>query len=145
MKAIYDALAAEKIVYINSVLAFGATEGTYLQRVRLPAEALKRKSANCLDGTLLMASLLEAASLNPGLVLVPGHAFLAWEMQDGTREWDYLETTMVGTDDFAAAQTAGRRLAEGQRALAERRGNARFFRLLSVPDLRVDAGITPMA
>jgi len=145
VKAIYEALAAEEVVYINSVLAFGATQGTFIQRVRLPAEALERRSANCLDGTLLMASLLEAASLNPGLVLVPGHAFLAWEMQDGTRQWDYLETTMVGTADFAAAQRAGRRLAERQKAFAKQTGNDRFFRLLSISDLRVEAGITPMA
>ena len=26
-----------------------------------------------------MASLLEAASLQPAIVLVPGHAFVAWE------------------------------------------------------------------
>jgi len=145
VRAIYGALAAAEVVYVNSVLAFGVTKGTYMQRVRLPSEALERRSANCLDGTLLMASLLEAASLNPGIVLVPGHAFLAWETQDSSGEWDYLETTMVGTDEFSAAQTAGRRLAERQCALVDRTGNARFFRRLSVPDLRVDAGITPMA
>jgi hypothetical protein len=144
VEAVFEALKEAEIVYVNSVLAFGATEGTYLQRVRLPREALEQRSANCLDGTLLMASLLEAASLNPGLVLVPGHAFLAWETQDGGGAWDYVETTMIGSDSFEAARRSARHLAARQSALRERRGRERFFRRLSIPDLRVRRGITPM-
>jgi hypothetical protein len=144
VRAAFEALKAEELVYINSVLAFGVTEGAYMQRVRLPQEALKQRSANCIDGTLLMASLLEAASLNPGIVLVPGHAFLAWETQDGSGAWDYLETTMIGSADFQAALASARELAGRQRDLAERTGSSRYFRLLSIPDLRVRRGITPM-
>jgi hypothetical protein len=144
VRAVFDALKDAEITYVNSVLAFGATEGTYMQRVRLPRESLEQKSANCIDGTLLMASLLEAASLNPGLVLVPGHAFLAWETQQEGGEWDYLETTMIGSYDFDAAQRSGRHLAARQRSLAERTQDDRYFRRLSVADLRVRKAITPM-
>ena len=115
-----------------------------MQRVRLPREALAQKSANCIDGTFLMASLLEAASLNPAIVLVPGHAFLARETQDNGGEWDYLETTLIGAADFDAAQRSGRTMAERQRALAERTGDATYFRLLFIPDLRVREEITPL-
>jgi hypothetical protein len=144
VRATFNALKEAQIVYVNSVLSFGATEGTYLQRVRLPREALEQKSANCIDGTLLMASLLEAASLNPGLVLVPGHAFLAWETQDHSGDWDYLETTMIGSHDFEAAQRSARHLAARQEALAGRTNSSRYFRRLSLADLRVRRGITPM-
>jgi hypothetical protein len=144
VRAIFNALKEAQIVYVNSVLSFGATAGTYMQRVRLPREALEHKSANCIDGTLLMASLLEAASLSPGLVLVPGHAFLAWETQDGDDEWDYLETTMIGSDSFEAAQESARHLAARQQALARGTKNDRYFRCLSVAGLRVRRGITPM-
>jgi len=144
VKAIFEALKAEDIVYVNSVLSFGATKGEYMQRVRLPRESIENKSANCIDGTVLMASVLEAASLNPGIVLVPGHAFLAWETQDGNEQWDYLETTMIGSHDFHAAHKAGQVVAERQKALAERLEERRYFRLLSLPDLRVRRGITPM-
>ncbi len=54
-----------------------------------------------------MASLLEAASLQPAIVLVPGHAFVGWETWEGTDEWDYLETTMIATHDFDAARRRG--------------------------------------
>ena len=50
-----------------------------------------------------MASLLESASLRPAIVLVPGHAFVGWAKGSETDELDYLETTMIGSHDFASA------------------------------------------
>ncbi|MCQ2135586.1 MAG: DUF4011 domain-containing protein [Bacteroidales bacterium] len=48
-------------------------------RTRLPEEILSTRLATCLDTTLLFAACLEAASINPILVFVPGHAFVgAW-------------------------------------------------------------------
>jgi len=144
VRAIFEALKAEGILYVNSILAFGPDRDVAIQRVRLPRQSIRVKSANCIDGVVLMASLLEAASLSPGLVLVPGHAFLAWEQQQGSGEWDFLETTMIGSDDFDAAHLRGKVLAEQYRTLAQSSDDERFFRLLSVPELRVDHGITPM-
>jgi hypothetical protein len=144
VKALFNALKVEGIVYINSVLSFGATKGEYMQRVRLPRESLATQSANCIDGTVLMASLLEAASLNPGLVLVPGHAFLAWETQDASGEWDFLETTMIGSHDFAAAHDSGKGTAKHYQSLADHTGDSYYFTLLSLPELRAQYGIFPM-
>ena len=144
VKAIYQALKERGILYINSTLAFGSKEEVSLQRVRLPRQSLMQRSANCVDGTLLMASLLEAASLNPGLVIVPGHAFLAWETQNGNGEWDYLETTMISTHDFADAQIRGRILAEQYQEMAQQAGDEKIFRRLSLLELRAERGIMPM-
>jgi hypothetical protein len=138
-------MKAQDIRYINSVLTFGAVPGVFQQRVRLPRESLKTRSANCLDGTLLMASLLEAASLNPGIVLVPGHAFLAWETQDGNGVWDYLETTMTGAYAFSQAVQAGRKQAVTWQNLGEQTGDVWRFRRLSLRDLRHQHGISPIA
>lgn len=140
VKAIFNALKAEDIVYIHSVLSFGATRGEYMQRVRLPRESIENKSANCIDGTVLMASVLEAASLNPGIVLVPGHALVAWETQDGNGQWEYLETTMIGSHDFEAAHKSG----QTQKAFFDKVKDPSYFQLLSLPDLRARHGITPM-
>ena len=151
VRAVYNALKAEQVLYIRSGLALGAGEGESMQRARLPREVLATKSANCLDGTLLMASVLEAASLNPGLTLVPGHAFLAWEKQpadkwEGPSEdrWDYVETTMISTDPFEAAQAEGRRQAKYWLGKREAKGNPWLFRRLSVAELRSQRGIVPM-
>ncbi|MEJ2710900.1 MAG: hypothetical protein P8074_25040 [Anaerolineales bacterium] len=145
VEAIFQAMKAQDIRYINSVLTFGAVPGVFQQRVRLPRESLKTRSANCLDGTLLMASLLEAASLNPGIVLVPGHAFLAWETQDGNGAWDYLETTMTGGYAFSQAVQAGRKQAVPWQNLGEQTGDVWRFRRLSLRDLRLGYGISPIA
>ena len=144
VRAIYAALKERDIHYVNSVISFGASSGEYMQRVRLPREALENKSANCLDGTILMASLLEAASLNPGIVLIPGHALLAWETNDHSNQWDYLETTMIGTQDFETAQKAGQLLATKQKEMAGQFDDPAYFRLLSLASLRTEQGIVPM-
>jgi hypothetical protein len=109
VEALYRSLKEAGLTYVNSVIDYGAGPGQVTQRTRLPRESLAQKSANCIDGTVLMASLLEGASLNPRLVLVPGHAFLGWETWQFSGEWSYLETTMIGGADFEAACASGRK------------------------------------
>src|SRR5262249_29128158 len=96
VKAVFEALRKAGITYINSVIAFSPDDGTATQRVRLPRQSLADREANCIDGTVLFASLLEAASLNPAIIVVPGHAFLGWESWRRSDVWHYLETTLIG-------------------------------------------------
>src|SRR5262245_9868220 len=105
----YQALREAGIVYVNSVTDYGAAAGQVTQRTRLPRESLAGRGANCIDGTVLMASLLEGACLNAALVFVPGHAFVGWEVWPESDEWRYLETTMIGTHKFEAACASGQR------------------------------------
>ena len=109
--AIFAALKQDaNVVYVNSPLAMGREAGQVTQRVRLPTESLAAGgSANCIDGTVLFASLLELASIDPLLVLVPGHAFVGWRIWRGVDQYEFLETTMIGGNTFAAAQQEGRR------------------------------------
>lgn len=143
-RAIFDALKAEAdITYVNSLIAFNPDESARGQRVRLPRESLAERQANCIDGTLLFASLLEAASLHPAIVVVPGHAFVAWERSADSGRWAYLETTMIGTNTFAEAQEIGGRKAEfWEKQAAE--GDAGKFRRWSLKELRTAYGITPL-
>jgi hypothetical protein len=113
VRALYQALKEAEITYVNSVIDYGAAPGQHTQRTRLPRESLALRSANCIDGSVLLASLLEGASLNAALVLVPGHALAGWETEDGSGEYRYLETTLIGGADFDAA------CASGQRQVAE--------------------------
>ena len=95
VRALFETLKDEGLTYVDSVIDFGASVGTgHASRTRLSrASRSAIKSANCIDGTVLMASLLEAASLQPAIVLVPGHAFVAWETWEGTDEWDSPSST----------------------------------------------------
>jgi hypothetical protein len=146
VRALYRSLQKADIVYINSVIDFGTPDGMATQRTRLPRESLKRKSANCIDGTVLMASLLEGASINPLLVLVPGHAFVGWQTWEGEewekweekKKWRFLETTLIGKADFEVAC----RSAESQYAIHMEEDPA-GIRNLSVRQLRA-RNIWPM-
>ncbi len=129
-----------------SCIDFGAGPGQVTQRTRLPREALRHRSANCIDGTVLLASLLEGASLNPVLVLVPGHAFVGWQTWDGP-EWQdsddadkfrFLETTLIGSADFEAACRSARRLYDDYASY-----NPEKMKVHRVADLRARA-IWPM-
>ena len=143
-RAIFDALKEDAdITYVNSLIAFNPDESARGQRVRLPRESLAERQANCIDGTLLFASLLEAASLHPAIVVVPGHAFVAWERGADSGRWAYLETTMIGTNTFAEAQEIGGRKAEfWEKQAAD--GDANKFRRWPLKELRTAYGITPL-
>ncbi|MBN1640123.1 MAG: hypothetical protein JXA09_02715 [Anaerolineae bacterium] len=138
VKALFDALKAEgNITYVNSLIDFSPEQGFASQRVRLPRESLETHQANCIDGTVLFASLLEGISLNPAIVIVPGHAFLAWETWRDSGKWKYVETTMIGTHGFEQACTS----AEGTAAHYCARKQLKMYPL---NELRATHGIMPM-
>ncbi len=144
-RAIFDALKEEsQIVYVNSLIAFNPDESARGQRVRLPRETLNERQANCIDGTLLFASLLEAISINPALVIVPGHAFVGWETGQNSSAWEYLETTMIDTNHFGEAVEIGRQKAAFWEKQAATPGKTHVFRRWSLRDLRATYGITPL-
>jgi hypothetical protein len=144
VKAVFDALTAIGIVYVNSVVAFSPEEGTSTQRVRLPRESLADREANCIDGTVLVASLLEAMSMHPAIVIVPGHAFVGWETWPDSGEWRYLETTMIDHGSFEQACLSAERTAERYRQLRDRTGDPFRFRVWTLRTLRSVDRITPM-
>lgn len=94
VKAIFNAVRNFHISYVNSIMSFGKVGFT--QRVRLPRESISEKSANCIDGTVLFASLFENIGLDPLIILVPGHAFVGVRLRPNSRESMFIETTMVG-------------------------------------------------
>ncbi len=147
VKAIFEALRQDaKVTYVNSTVNFNPEEGARSQRVRLPRQSLLEKQANCIDGTLLFASLLEAASLIPALVIIPNHAFVGWALDKKGEHWDYLETTMLGDPsvDFATARNLGRQKAATFEQLATARNDPLSFIRWSVRDLRTKMNITPL-
>jgi len=110
VRAVYTALKTDAgLAYVNSPLNFGKQEGQITQRVRLPSTSLHENlsRANCIDGTVLYASLLELADLQPMIVIVPGHAFVGWRIWRDVDQYDFLETTLTGVDHFENALRLG--------------------------------------
>ncbi|MFO0594578.1 MAG: hypothetical protein U0228_04720 [Myxococcaceae bacterium] len=105
VKALFDTLKAEGVSYVMdpnvmSGLGFG-------QRTRLPSEVLASTNAQCLEGSLLYASLLESIGLQPEIIFVPGHAFVGWKAsaKDGVSATThfFLETTMTHDGEYEQA------------------------------------------
>lgn len=145
VNALYDVLRHDiGLAYVQSIVSFNLDATALDQRVRLPAETLRYRSANCLDAALLVASLLEACSLHPALLLGPNHAIVGWERHPGSGEWEWLETTVFLTNDFAAARELGKRRAATFHQRSEQTGDATWHRLLSIKALRAQQHITPL-
>lgn len=75
----------------------------FSQHVRFLDECIENKQANCIDGTVMLASVLRKIGINPRIVFVPGHAFLAFDLDGTGEELVGLETTIMGAarkEDF---------------------------------------------
>ena len=71
--------------------------------VRTFDDALESSQINCVDGSVLFASLLRAINIEPILVRTPGHMFVGYYTDAGRKNMNFLETTMIGDvdlDDF---------------------------------------------
>ncbi|MBK7862474.1 MAG: hypothetical protein IPJ65_28465 [Archangiaceae bacterium] len=77
VKALFDTLKARGVSYVMNPEMLAGTG--YGQRARLPGDVLTSTNAQCLEGAILYATLMEAIGLQPAIVLVPGHAFVAWK------------------------------------------------------------------
>lgn len=75
----------------------------FSQRVRTFDDALESSQINCVDGSVLFASLLRAINIEPILVRTPGHMFVGYYTDANHKDMKFLETTMIGDvdlDDF---------------------------------------------
>lgn len=105
MQAVYGELQSWGITYVN--VAFSFFDPSWTESVRWPATVLADHAANCIDGSMLFASVLEALRLEPVVVFIPEHAFMGVRQSPGSaRVWP-VETTMLGTAPFAAALAEG--------------------------------------
>jgi hypothetical protein len=94
--AIWNALQRRGIKY-SSIATTTPSESVFSQSVRFLDESIDASQANCVDGAVLMASILHKIGIRSHLVLIPGHCFLGFHDGQGLRG---LETTMLGHDDL---------------------------------------------
>jgi hypothetical protein len=64
--------------------------------VRLIDESINNAQANCIDSSVLLASLLRKVGIEPYLVLIPGHCDVAFQLDKEGKEIAALETTLIG-------------------------------------------------
>jgi len=98
--AVWNALQRRGIKY-SDVSTSSPSKFVYSQTVRFLDDTVKATQANCVDGSVLMASILRRIGLDAYLVMVPGHCFLAFSDGDEENPTIFgLETTLLGSDNL---------------------------------------------
>lgn len=142
MEAIWTALEHRGIRY-SSITATTGSESS-VQHVRLIEDTLRSSQANCVDGSILFASIARKVGLDPVLVIVPGHCYVAI---DAGNELIGVEMTMLGSRSFHeavdwATSQSPRSITKNLFKFTRPSPNQQHF-LISISDCR-DFGIQPI-
>lgn len=101
--ALWNVLQKRKFRYSSVSNTSLSSNVVFSQRVRTFDDALESSQINCVDGSVLFASLLRAINIEPILVRTPGHMFVGYYTDASHKDMKFLETTMIGDvdlDDF---------------------------------------------
>ena len=85
--AVFRALHSEGIVYRPAPASFEESG----QRITLPDKVLSSRLGNCIELTLLMASVLESIGINSMVILIKGHAFLGVWLVDSSAPYCVID------------------------------------------------------
>ncbi|HNV69843.1 MAG TPA: hypothetical protein PKO06_09110 [Candidatus Ozemobacteraceae bacterium] len=93
--ALWHTLRAQGIKYSSITRTPSQSDSVLSQHVRFVDQAIENTQANCVDGSILFASLLSKIDLDPFLVVLPDHAFIGFHLNPDHTEQAFLETTML--------------------------------------------------
>jgi hypothetical protein len=94
--AVWAALQARGIHYSTVTTTPGGTQTVYHPNVRFIEESLQNEQANCVDGSVLFASILRKLGMRTFLVTVPGHMYMGVYLAGKGDDRIAIETTMIG-------------------------------------------------
>jgi hypothetical protein len=97
--AVWHALKRRGIRYSSITATASTHQMVYSQNVRFIEQSWRNNQANCVDGSVMFASVLRKIDIEPVLVLVPGHMFMGFALDSEGENWAYLETTMLGSEE----------------------------------------------
>lgn len=101
-QAVFRALQRSGLSYVSSIFVMGEHIGQ-AQRIRLPNETLRLKSANCMDVSVAFAAAMENLGMHPVIVIVPGHAFTGVRLGPQSQDILYLDLTVLPDGSFTRA------------------------------------------
>lgn len=94
--ALWNILQKRNFKYSSISYSSLSSNVVYSQRVRTLDDALASSQINCVDGSILFASLLRAINIDPILVRIPGHMFVGYYTDSSHKDMNFLETTIIG-------------------------------------------------
>ena len=98
--ALWNVLQKRNFRYSSVSNSSLSSNVVFSQRVRTFYDALESSQINCVDGSVLFASLLRAINIDPVLIRTPGHMFIGYYTGSSHEGIDFLETTMIGDVDL---------------------------------------------
>jgi hypothetical protein len=107
MRAVWDALAARGMSYADLATTSGAVPDVNTQYVRFLDQTLHDQGANCVDASVLLASVFRRIGLRPVLIFKPGHCFVAVYDAAQGGQLIGLETTLLSAAPFGSAFSMG--------------------------------------
>lgn len=133
-KAIFTAVKRGGLSYVKSSLTLG-DHTSVSERVRMPHVSLANNSANCIDAAVMYASLFENLAMEPSIIVVPGHAYVAVKVAQGSDKFLYIDVAQTGRTTFELAVEAARSGME--------RSDPQSVTQVNIPEAR-SVGIYPM-
>jgi hypothetical protein len=125
--AIWNVMQRRGMHYSNITTTAVESDTVLSQHVRLLDESVKSHQANCVDGSVLLAAVLRKIGLRTFLVLVPGHMFLAVDLEDDDDDSMVgIETTMMGNDDLGHFDKL-RKISAGEREKLKNQASFKTF------------------
>ncbi len=101
--AIWHVLQMRNFKYSSISNSSLSSSKVVAQKVRTFEDAFQNSQINCVDGSVMMASLLRAINIDPVLVKTPTHMFIGYYLDRKHTEIEFLETSMIGDvnlDDY---------------------------------------------
>ncbi len=100
--AVWYFLQRSGFAYTTITTPSSMGQGVVSQHVRFIDDSIRVRQSNCIDGTVLFASILRKIGIDPAIVLIPGHAFLGFYLDAQHKQVAFLETTlMTATNPFS--------------------------------------------
>lgn len=102
IRAVWKALQNRGITYSNIAESTHSKMHAF-QHVRMFEQSLNSGQANCVDATVMLASVLKKIGLKVGVILVPKHAYLVVYDQTGKRREFAIESTGLANSSLEDA------------------------------------------
>ena len=145
IEAIWETLKKRGVHYIT-MAASADDDNPYIgsQYVRLLGESINYSQANCVDGSVLMASIFRKIGLDVSLIILPDHMLVSVNLDQEGKKTVYIETTLLGNSSLDEAMEEGRdEYEENKSKFNSQKEEDQDYHITDIQDARI-AGIMPI-
>lgn len=118
MLGIYNSMLLSHMVYSGTagVPVQANDVSSLVQSIRLPREVITGKTGLCIELSLVHASIMMAAGMDPVIYLIPGHAYPGFKMNGN---YYAIESTGIGGEGLGGISSAEDAFKAGMKQLQE--------------------------